>query len=168
MENTDYKKWRQDDPEYNQTVAWPEFEYPDAKLHSFAECGCLVTALAIMLRKHNRIPKDEIQEFTPRTFCDRLKIFKVFDSAGNLCSFLPIEYLYRIKYVGSQDYSYETLKTDASDGMVLLKVKGNNAPFHFICLDKLTSNDAVIIDSASDKSHLSEFDEVYEILKFIK
>ena len=126
-----------------------------------------MTALAVMLRRHNRIPENEIEGFTPRTFCDQLKRFGAFDSVGNLRTFLPIEYRFKLKYCGSFEYSREALEAAARDnGMMILKVAGKNAPYHYICLDEITPDDAVIIDSASDKRHLSEFETVYSFFRF--
>ena len=103
-----YESWFQTASQLNLEEAWPARLYPDAEYRYFRDCGCLMCALAVMLR-HCGIEKEEDQSlFNPWILNQRLIDCGAFTSDADLeLSF--INRLYPIEYLGEFPYSRETL-----------------------------------------------------------
>ena len=79
-----YKNWRQDDPRFNREEAWPEAQFPDAEYRRFRDAGCLVCALAVMLR-HAGLEKEADEDlFNPWILNLRLIDAGAFTPAADL------------------------------------------------------------------------------------
>lgn len=164
--NPDYKKWKQTDAAFNEEQAWPASLFPDATYRYFSECGCVVTALSIMLRHFNIEQQADPTKFNPWILNERLIHCGAFDAAADLV--LPdIDMLYDLEYAGAIVYSRESIiRIFQSGEPFLITVPGTNAPKHFIAPDALTEDDVAVIDSASEKRFLSEYDKVLELRLF--
>ena len=161
-----YKNWRQDDPRYNMTEAWPAQQFPTAKYRYFRDCGCLVCALAVMLR-HNGIEKTEDENlFNPWILNTRLIDCGAFLPDADL-ELLDISSLYPLEYVGAQPYSRDALVQIAKTGSpCLITVPGNNAYTHFTALYCVLQDDAMVYDPICGEKMLSSYDRICEIRVF--
>jgi hypothetical protein len=61
----DYTQWRQSDPAWNQSEAWPASEYPNATTRYMSGGGCLVTSIAMLLRQYNIVTTSDVNSFNP-------------------------------------------------------------------------------------------------------
>ena len=166
--NPDYKKWKQTDAYLNEKEAWPASVFPEAEYHYFSECGCVVSALAMMLRRYEIEQQVDPTKFNPWILNERLIKCGAFNAAADLM-IADIDLLYNLEYAGSVPYSREKLiEACHSEEPFLITVRGNNAPCHFIVPDYLTEEDFAVMDSASQKQFLSEFEEVLELRLFRK
>ena len=103
-----YKNWRQDDPRFNREEAWPEAQFPDAEYRRFRDAGCLVCALAVMLR-HAGLEKEADEDlFNPWILNRRLIDCGAFTPAADL-ELLDIRKLYPLEYLGDVPYSRDAL-----------------------------------------------------------
>ena len=161
--NPDYKKWKQTDAYLNEKPAWPASQFPDAHHHYFSESGCVVTALAVMLRHYHIETQEDPNKFNPWTLNERLIRCGAFNASADLM-IADIDLLYDLEYMGIIPYSREKIKEVYQSGEpFLITVPGINAPRHFIAPDYLTEDDMAVIDSASEKRFLSEYEKVLEL-----
>ena len=94
-----YNHWRQKELRFNRAEAWPAERFPDADYRYFRDCGCLVCALAVMLR-HSGTEKEEDESlFDPWILNKRLIDCGAFTPAADLELFC-ISRLYPLEYVG--------------------------------------------------------------------
>ena len=164
--NPSYKKWKQTDAVFNEKQAWPVSLFPDAEYRYFSECGSFVTALSIMLRHYNIEKQTDPNKFNPWVLNERFIKCGAFTEAADLVV-KNINLLYNLEYFGSVPYSRERLVQEYKSGEpFLITVSGVNAPRHCIVPELLTENDLKIIDSASEKSFLSEYESIFELLLF--
>ncbi len=161
-----YRKWRQDDPAFNEKEAWPGSRFPDAEWHMFREKGCLVTALAIMLR-HFSIEKEKDERlFNPWILNQRLIACGAFDSRADL-NLRDINRLYSLDYSGAMTCSRENLQAVWETGQpFLIAVAGDQGERHFLVAEEMAQDDLVVIDPLWDRKYLSEYDQVIELLVF--
>ena len=165
MDNA-HQNWRQDDPRFNQAPAWPAEQFPNAEYRYFRDCGCLVCALAVMLR-HGNIEKEEDERlFNPWILNERLICCGAFDTEADL-ELSDISRLYPLEYLGELPYSRSTLAHIAASNLpCLITVPGTNATLHFTALLHLTEDDAVVFDPCCGKRNLSSYKRIYEIRPF--
>ena len=79
-----YKTWKQDDPRFNKEEAWPAPQFPDAEYRRFRDAGCLVCALAVMLR-HAGLEKETDEDlFNPWILNEKLIDAGTFTPAADL------------------------------------------------------------------------------------
>ena len=164
--NPDYKQWKQTDAAFNQKEAWPASLFPDASYRYFSECGCVVCALAAMLRHYGIEKQSDVSRFNPWILNEKLIRCGAFSVAADLM-LADIDLLYELEYAGAVVYSREKLVEIYQSGEpFLITVSGTNAPRHFIAPDYLTEEDLAVIDSASEKRFLSEYEKVLELRLF--
>ena len=164
--NQSYKKWRQKDPQINREEAWPASQFPDADYHYFRDCGCLVCALAVMLR-HYDIEKEEDENlFDPWILNKRLIDCGAFSSAADL-ELSAVNNLYPLEYLGTVPYSRTALVQIVKSGLpCLITVPGVNADRHFTVLCELLQDDAIVFDPICGEKRLSAYDRICEIRVF--
>lgn len=161
-----YLGWLQTDPRYNQVEAWPEAQFPHATYRYFAECGCLVCALAVMLRHYGIEKTQDEERFNPWVLNERLIACGAFYSDADL-ELVNVDRLYPIEYMGAMPYSRETFATVAREGLpCLVTVPGVNASTHFLALLGLVGDDAVVYDPLYGQRLLSTYDRVLELRVF--
>lgn len=166
QDNQIYKTWRQEDPRYNEKDAWPKELFPKADFHRFKQTGCLVTSLAIMLRKFGIEKEEREEKFNPWVLNQKLIECGAFDEYADL-EIEDIKKIYPLEYKGEAPFSKELLIQACHSGQpFLISVPGFRSPHHFIVPDQLEDDDLSIIDCAWGKEHLSEFDTVCEIRLF--
>ena len=161
-----YREWKQAAPGLNVAEAWPAEQFPEATWHLFREAGCLVTSLAIMLRRFGVERESDPARFDPWIFNERLKAAGAFTPAADLVV-SALDRLYPIEYVGSFPYSREALVRLWEEGdPFLITVPGVRGARHFIVPDGLTDDDMKLIDPAWGKQYLSQFETVCELRVF--
>lgn len=162
----DYRDFLQNDPRYNEKKAWTEEKFPDAQYRYFCEAGCLVCSLAFLLRYHEIEKETDTKVFNPWILCEKLIGIGAFDSAADL-EITAVSRLYPVGYLGVAEFSEEVLSEAAENGYAcLLTVRGKNGPLHFIAMEKLTDDDAIVFDPKSGKRYLSEYSEIRQIRMF--
>ena len=161
-----YNNWKQTNPGLNKEEAWPAQQFPDAEFHYFRDCGCLVCALAVMLRHYGIEKTADEKLFNPWILNSRLIGCGAFNSAADL-ELSDISKLYPLEYEGSVDYSGTALTKIAESGMpCLITVPGVNADRHFLVLYHLLPDDAVVFDPMYGEKRLSTYDRICEIRMF--
>ncbi|GEM_PF-3211860 len=161
-----YRYWEQAAPFINNEEAWTKEEFPDATYHYFKEWGCLVSSLAILLRRYGFENNNDQSQFNPWTLNERLKKFGAFDSAADL-RMDKLNRLYPIEYAGDIPYSREALISSAEQGYkCMVSVPGVRGESHYVVVDIITDDDVIIIDPTWQKRRLSEFDQVIDIIRF--
>ncbi|MCR5577381.1 MAG: hypothetical protein K6F56_10265 [Oscillospiraceae bacterium] len=165
MKTHELEYWRQDDPRLNEAEAWPKTDFPDAEYTYFRECGCLVCALAVLLRHHGLEDNAE-DAFDPWLLNRRLIACGAFTSGADL-ELEEIRKLYPLIYAGATPYTREALVRLAENGSpCLITVPGIRADRHFTALLCLTPDDAVVFDPLCGERKLSEYARVCEIRAF--
>jgi len=162
-----YRSWNQDLPWLNEEEAWPAALFPDAQYHYFADCGCLVTSLAVMLRRFRIEPETDEALFNPWILNRRLIEAGAFFPSADL-DLRRISRLYPLEYDGQIPYSRETLvRLWETGNPFLVTVPGVRAPRHFIAPDQLTEDDLTVFDPLWPKKRLSEYETVCELRVFV-
>lgn len=167
-EKPDYRCFLQNDPRYNECEAWAEDLFPNAQYRYFREAGCLVCALAFMLRYYEIEKEQDTDIFNPLILCERLIRQDAFSPAADL-EIAAISRLYPIGYLGAIKYSRQALEECVRQGYpCLLTVRGTRDVVHFIVPEELTEEDAIVFDPKEGRRRLSEYAAVYQIRKFRK
>ena len=155
--------WRQDNPRWNRVEAWPKALFPYARFSLFRDSGCLVCSLALLLR---RCGLETSETFSPWELNRSLQAIGAFSPEADLY-ISRIRGLYPLEYQDPVPYSREALERIAGNGFpCLLTVPGHNAERHFLCLLRLTPEDADIFDPAAGERKLSSYPKVLEIRWF--
>ena len=163
-----YKKWRQTDPRFNLSEAWPEQQFPDAEYRYFRDCGCLVCSLAVMLCHYGIEKTSDENIFSPLILNQRLIDHGAFSPAADL-ELTDIKKLYPLEYLGAVPYSPNTLADVAENGLpCLITVPGINSDKHFTALYHVISGDAAVYDPLCGEKKLSSYNRIYEIRVFQK
>ena len=161
-----YLDWRQDDARLNRAEAWPASRFPDATYHYFRDCGCLVCALAVMLRHCSAETETDEALFDPWVLNQRLVECGAFDSSADL-ELDRIGRLYPLEYVGEVPYARDELAKAARDGSpCLVTVPGNRARRHFTTLLRVLGDDALVYDPLCGTARLGSYDRPCEIRVF--
>lgn len=162
----DYTQWKQWDAEWNETPAWPADQFPYATLHNMSDAGCLVTAIAMLMRQHNVVTGD-VTTFNPRICCDRLKEAGAFDNSGGLI-FEKVALAYPgFVFQGFREYSLATLKTLFDSGYAcILKVNGTGGYFHYVAVHDIQDNNVLVLNPGANTSSLAELGVAYEIIVY--
>ena len=166
MNDNDFRTWTQDDERYNMTEAFDFENYPDAQYRYLKDNGCLVVALAIMVRLFGIEKETDFNKFNPLIFLERAKVAGCFSkSADFMLSEIPR--LYPIEQFECIPYSREALIDSINKGYAsVLMVAGKNAPHHYVVPYKILDNDVSIIDNKFRKNLVSQYKEVYYIVNF--
>jgi|GEM_PF-3299163 len=169
MSNEVYRTWRQDADRFNQAEAWREELFPRAEYRYMKEAGCLITSLAIMLRRYGFETEADEVRFNPFILNERLIAAGAFDDAADLY-LKHINKLYPLDYIGSMGYTCERAQMLYKRGNpFLITVPGTLAQKHFVVFDGIcTDGDIAVIDPAGDKTRISQFDKVLELRVFRK
>ena len=161
-----YKNWRQSDPRFNREEAWPARLFPDADCRYFRDAGCLVCALAVMLRHYEVEKTEDERQFNPWILNQSLIRCGAFTSAADL-DLSNIGRLYPLAYSGAMPYSEAALIQIAEKGQpCLITVPGNHAEHHFTTFLRLLPDDAVVYDPLCGERKLSTYDRICEIRVF--
>ncbi len=161
-----YLNWKQTDPRWNQREAWPASRFSDAQYHYFRDCGCLVCALAVMLRHFDIEKEDDESRFNPWVLNQRLIDCGAINSAADL-ELSRVERLYPLQYLGAVPYSREALAQAAEKGLLcLVAVPGEKADRHFTALISVLPDDAVVFDPVCGEMRLCAYDEICELRFF--
>ena len=161
-----YLNWRQTDPRFNKAEAWPAQQFPDAEFRFFRDAGCLVCALAVLLR-HTGLEKEADENlFNPWILNRRLIDCGAFTPAADL-ELSGIGRLYPIDCSEAVPYSEDALDRAAQNGLpCLITVPGKNADRHFMALLHQLPRDAVVYDPLCGERTLSSYNRVCEIRMF--
>ena len=162
-----YLHWRQNDPRFNQTEAWPRSLFPKAEYTFFRDAGCLVVALAVMLRYYDIEQTADENLFNPWTLNKELINSGAFDSAADL-ELRFISRLYPLEYLGSADYSEDTLRHIMERGWpCLITVPGKNADRHFTTFLSMQP-DVTVFDPICGERKCGTYDRLFDIRVFRK
>lgn len=166
VDDNDFRTWTQDDCRYNLVEAFDAENYPDADLRYLRDMGCLIIALAIMLRRFGIEKESDYSKFNPYIFFERAKSAGCFDKSGNFI--LPeFSKLYPMEQFECVPYSAEAMKDSFEKGYAsVLMVQGRNAPYHYIVPDKILENDVSVIDNKFGRTLASQYEKVYYIVNF--
>lgn len=160
-----YMQWKQNDPRFNGTEAWPKELFPKAEYRYFRDAGCLVFALAVMLCHYSIETADE-SLFNPLILNGRLIDCGAFTPSADL-ELSYLSRLYPLEYLGSVPYSEEKLLCIARSGdPCLITVPGVNAEKHFTAFLGLLPADVLVYDPLHGERKLSEYSLVSEIRSF--
>lgn len=161
-----YRDWRQGDPRFNQSEAWPASLFPAAEYRYFRDGGCLVCALAVMLRHYGIEEEADENLFNPWVLNQKLIDCGAFTPEADL-ELSGISRLYPLAYIGENPYSRKALVQFAKSGLpCLVTVPGNNANAHFTTLLQVLPDDAVVFDPLCGEKKLGSYDRIYEIRAF--
>ena len=160
-----YMSWLQTDPRFNRAEAWSAEQFPDAEFRYFRDAGCLVCALAVMLRYYGVETADE-SRFDPWILNRRLIECGAFTAAADL-ELSYINRLYPLEYIGEIVWSRDALTRLAESALpCLVTVPGVKAERHFTALLELLSEDAIVFDPLCGEKRLSEYDRICDIRAF--
>lgn len=161
-----YKSWRQTDSCLNRQEAWSAAQYPDATYHYFKDCGCLVCALAVMLRHYGIETTEDETLFNPWVLNKRLIDCVAFSSAADL-DLSRVCRLYPLEYLGAMPYSRDAMDEIVQEGLpCLVTVPGVNASKHFLTICESAQEDVMVYDPLCGESRLSSYNKVLEIRAF--
>lgn len=164
----DYRLWRQYDENWNQIEAWPEKDFPYAKLRYMRSGGCFITSMAIMLRMYGIEQEADPQLFNPLILC--LKMQKI-GAYSQYAYVIPEHFsrLYPIDYLGSVPFSSDKLDEYMEKKLpCLIMVPGELEPYHYVVPDTKEGNRIKICDPGWAKEYLDEFPKQYYIVLFRK
>ena len=162
-----YCAWRQTDERFNQEEAWPAELFPEADYRYFRDAGCLLCALAVMLRHYGLEAEEDESRFNPWILNERLIDCGAFYPTANL-ELAHISRLYPLEYLGSAPYSRADLVRTAELGVpCLVTVPGANAARHFTTLLSVTDDDALVYDPLRGERSLSSYERVLELRTFM-
>ena len=161
-----YTNWRQDDARLNQAEAWPASLFPDAEYRYFRDCGCLVCALAVMLRHCAAETESDEALFNPWVLNQRLIDCNAFSSEADL-ELEHLRRLYPLEYLGSTPYVWDALLDATHRGFpCLVTIPGRKAARHFLAVLHVLNKNAVLYDPSAGETMLSSYDRLCEIRTF--
>ena len=162
--SNDYTTWRQSDPAWNKTEAWPASQYPNATLRYMSQAGCLVTSIAMLLRHYNVVTDSNVNSFNPWVCNEKLKSAGAFNSAADLV-WGSIENAYSgFKYAGSTSYSASKLYDLYKQGYACIVAVNNYG--HYVAVKSASSSGSVIMDPGWGYTSLSSFRSINSIFYF--
>ena len=161
----EYLLWRQTDPHFNETEAWPAGLFPEAQYRYFGDAGCLVCSLAVMLR-HYGLETEDGPGFDPLILNERLIRCGAFDPSADL-DLSYIRMIYPLEYAGAVAFSREALeRITKSGGLCLITVPGQNAEYHFLAYLRPLPGDAEVFDPLHGTGKLSAYPRICGIRVF--
>ena len=161
-----YNHWRQKELRFNRAEAWPAERFPDADYRYFRDCGCLVCALAVMLRHSGTEKEEDERLFDPWILNKRLIDCGAFTPAADLELFC-ISRLYPLEYVGPIPYAREALVQIMEQGLpCLVTVPGVHGDRHFIAPLFTLPDDVIVFDPLIGEQKLSAYKRICEIRVF--
>ena len=162
-----YRDWRQDDPRFNQAEAWPASLFPAAEYRYFRDCGCLVCALAVMLRHYGVEKEVDESLFNPWVLNERLIGCGAFSPEADL-ELSDINRLYPLEYLGETPFSWQALAQVAESGLpCLVTVPGCKITLHFTTLLEPLPDDAIVFDPLCGEKKLGSYERACEIRLFL-
>lgn len=160
-----YLTWLQTDPRFNRAEAWPAERFPDASYRFFRDAGCLVCALAVMLR-HCGFEQADGAPFDPWILNQRLIACGAFTPAADL-ELSRIGRLYPLAYSGALPYTEDALLQAVESGFpCLVAVPGEKAARHFTSPLALLPGDAIVFDPLCGEKRLSAYERICELRVF--
>lgn len=161
-----YNHWRQTELCFNREEAWPAKQFPDANYRYFRDCGCLVCALAVMLRHYGIEKEEDERRFDPWVLNQRLIDCGAFTPAADL-ELSCINRLYPLKYSGPVPYTREALVQIMEQGLpCLVTVPGEHGPRHFTAPLFTMPDDVSVFDPLIGEQRLSAYKRFCEIRVF--
>ncbi len=161
-----YMIWLQTDPRLNRAEAWSAAQFPDAEFRYFRDCGCLVCALAVMLRHCGVEQASDERAFDPWILNQKLIDCGAFTAAADL-ELSRIGRLYPLEYLGAVPYRRDVLIRATGRGFpCLITVPGERAERHFTALLELLPDDAIVFDPVCGEKRLSTYGRIWEIRMF--
>lgn len=160
----DYKQWKQGDAEWNRSEAWPKSQFPNASYRYMRDAGCLVTSIAILLRHHNVISDNNVNNINPWICNESLKKVGAFTDAADLY-YGRVTWAYpNLKYQGSMPYSYSNIKSLYEQGYACT-IKVYN--WHFVALNNVVGNTVNIFDPGySSRNTIASYSDPLEIFYY--
>ena len=160
----DYTSWKQYDSAWNQVEAWPKSQFPNAQYRLMSEAGCLVTSIAILLRHHNVVTDNNVNNFNPWICNEALKKVGAFTNAADLY-YGRVAWAYPdFVYQGSIPYSYANIKSLYEQGFACV-IKVYN--WHFVALNNVSGNTVNIFDpGSSSRNTIASFSNPLEIFYY--
>lgn len=161
-----YIRWRQTEPRFNRVEAWPVQLFPDTDYRYFRDCGCLVCALAVMLRHSGTEKEEDERLFDPWILNQRLIDCGAFTPAADL-ELSYINRLYPLEYLGPIPYTREALVQIMERGLsCLVTVPGEHGDRHFTAPLFTTPDDVIVFDPLIGERRLSAYNRICEIRVF--
>ena len=158
--------WRQTNPRFNHEEAWPAQLFPNADYHYFRDCGCLVCALAVMLRHSGIETEEDDRRFNPWVLNQRLIDCGAFSPEADL-ELAYIDRLYLLEYLGEFPYSRESLlQIMERDLPCLITVPGEKAGRHFIVPVFTLPDDVIVFDPLNGERRLGAYKQICDIRVF--
>lgn len=168
--DSDYRQWKQYDPEWNQAKAWPRSHFP-ANTESYAymhQAGCLVTSISMLLRHYDVIKTDNVEEFNPWICNEKLKAAGAFTTGARLTFEKVSKAFPDFVYAGYEPYTPQRVSDLYNQGHALVGfVQTNSATGHYVAISDATDpNNIEIYDPDSDYTRLDQWGRVFGIVIF--
>ena len=164
--SNDYTQWKQFDPEWNQTEAWPASRYPDATMRWMKEAGCAVTSVSMLLRHYNVVTDSNVNNFNPWICNTALGNAGALNSAadivwGNISNAYP-----GFVFMNIVSYSAETLVSLYNQGYAC--IVGVNYNSHYVAVRSATNTSNIVImdPGKSNNTSLSAYGGLSSIVYF--
>lgn len=166
VNDNDFRTWRQDDSRYNMTQAFDEEHYPDAQYRYIKDSGCLIVALAIMVRMYGLEKEADYQKFNPWIFLQRAKAAGCFTKSADFI-LADITKLYPLEQFECVPYSRQAMIESRQNGYAsILMVPGIHGPYHYVVPDQILPDDVSVIDNMFGKTRVSQYEKVFYIVHF--
>ncbi len=159
LASDDYTLWRQYDPEWNESPAWP------GGWSSFmGNSGCWVTSVAMLLR-HYGVVEGDVDEFNPWICCGELYAAGALTGGGDMVLGMVGEAYPGFDCAGSYSYSFDRLQELYDEGYACsVLINGGR---HMVAVKAVLEDGTVeIMDPASDMTTLAECSGVTTIYCF--
>lgn len=161
-----YTAWRQDAPWLNRAEAWPASLFPEAEYRYFRDAGCLVCALAVLLRDCGLERESDEAVFNPWVLNERLVECGAFSPEADL-ELADVGRLYPLEYLTAVPYTRGNLvRLAGHDVACLVTVPGEKAARHFTTLLEVAEDDALVYDPICGERKLSSYERVCSIRPF--
>lgn len=168
--DSDYRQWKQYDPQWNEHPAWPRSAFP-TNTDSYAymrQAGCLVTSISMLLRHYNIIETDNINEFSPWICNEKLKAVGAFSTGARLNFSKVSEAFPGFEYAGYESYNPQRASELYKQGHALVGfVETHTVTGHYVAISDASDPDNIeIYDPDSDYTRLDQWSKVYGIVIF--
>ena len=150
LASNDYVQWRQDDPEWNSSPAWP-----GGWTGFLAKSGCWVTSISMLLRQYGFV-SGNMDEFNPWICCGILAEHGALNGNGDMVLSLVGAAFPGFDYAGDCSYSLEALREKLFEGYACAILVNDGG--HMVAVrGVLEDGTVVIMDPGSDRVTLDEY-----------
>ena len=160
----EFKTWKQADPRWNLEEAWPQSQYPKAKVRTMEEGGDQVTALSMLLKQYKVVKEPD---FTPWDCLEALKSADAFDEGGGLNWFCVEKAFPGFCFQNRVEYSDQ--KASALYGYghpCILELKDKGGSFRYAALQSAAGHQILIMDPGSEETQVTDPSRVEAIYYF--